>query len=120
MVTYRHARLNGINMHVAEQGEGPLILLLHGWPETWYSWRHRIDALAAVGHCVVAPDQRVYSATDRPDAVDQYSIFHLNGHASAKRGRRPGRSSKACGICRKARAQGLTGPVAKVAIKGGE
>jgi alpha-beta hydrolase superfamily lysophospholipase len=106
LITHRHTRLNAINMHVAEQGEGPLILLLHGLPETWYSWRRRNDALSAVGHRVVAPDQ--------------YSIFHLNGHANAKRGRRPSRSGKACGICRKARAQGQTGPVAKAAIKEGE
>ena len=79
MVTHRHVRLNGINMHIAEQGGGPLVLLLHGWPETWYSWRHQIEALAAAGYRVVAPDQRGYGATDRPDAVDQYSIFHLVG-----------------------------------------
>jgi pimeloyl-ACP methyl ester carboxylesterase len=63
-------------MHIAEQGDGPLVLLLHGWPETWYSWRHQIDALSAAGYRVVAPDQRGYGATGRPDAVDQYSIFN--------------------------------------------
>jgi pimeloyl-ACP methyl ester carboxylesterase len=66
-------------MHIAEQGEGPLVLLLHGWPETWYSWRHQIEALSAAGYRAVAPDQRGYGATDRPDTVDQYSIFHLVG-----------------------------------------
>jgi pimeloyl-ACP methyl ester carboxylesterase len=66
-----------------DQGEGPLVLLLHGWPETWYSWRHQIDALAAAGYRVVAPDQRGYGATDRPDAADQYSIFHLVGDVVA-------------------------------------
>lgn len=66
-----------------DRGEGPLVLLLHGWPETWYSWRHQIDALAAAGYRVVAPDQRGYGATDRPDAVDQYSIFHLVGDVVA-------------------------------------
>jgi hypothetical protein len=119
LVTHRHARLNAINMHVAEQGEGPLILLPHGLPETWYSWRRRIDALSAIGHRVVAGPARLRRHR-RPHAMDQYSIFHLNGHANAKRGRRPSRSGKACGICRKARAQGQTGPVAKAAIKEGE
>jgi len=83
LITHRHVPLNGIDMHIAEQGEGPLVLLLHGWPETWYSWRHQIDALAAAGYRVVAPDQRGYGATDRPDAVDQYSIFHLVGDVVA-------------------------------------
>jgi pimeloyl-ACP methyl ester carboxylesterase len=80
---HRHVHLNGIDVHVAEQGSGPLILLLHGFPETWYSWRHQIDALAAAGCRVVAPDQRGYGDTDRPDAIDQYSIFHLVGDVVA-------------------------------------
>jgi pimeloyl-ACP methyl ester carboxylesterase len=83
LVTHRHVPLNGIDMHIAEQGDGPLVLLLHGWPETWYSWRHQIDALSAAGYRVVAPDQRGYGATGRPDAVDQYSIFHLVGDVVA-------------------------------------
>ena len=83
MVAHRHVRLNGINMHIAEQGEGPLVLLLHGWPETWYSWRHQIDALVAAGYRVVAPDQRGCGGTDRPGGVDQYSIFHLVGDVVA-------------------------------------
>jgi pimeloyl-ACP methyl ester carboxylesterase len=70
-------------MYIAERGEGPLVLLLHGWPETWYSWRHQIDALAAAGYRVVAPDQCGYGTTDRPDAVDQYSIFPLVGDVVA-------------------------------------
>ncbi|WXB20328.1 alpha/beta hydrolase [Pendulispora albinea] len=70
-------------MHIAEQGEGPLVLLLHGWPETWYSWRHQFQALADAGYHVVAPDQRGYGGTDRPEAVDQYSILHLVGDAVA-------------------------------------
>ena len=81
MVAHRYVRLNGINMHIAEQGDGPLVLLLHGWPETWYSWRHQIDALSAGGYRVVAPDQRGYGATDRPDRVDQLlDIPHRRRH----------------------------------------
>jgi pimeloyl-ACP methyl ester carboxylesterase len=83
MPQHRHVRLNGIDAHIAEQGEGPLVLLLHGWPESWYSWRHQIDALAAAGYRVVAPDQRGYGASDRPAAIDQYSIFHLVGDVVA-------------------------------------
>ncbi|WP_157494698.1 alpha/beta fold hydrolase [Kutzneria sp. 744] len=75
----RKVHLNGIDMHVAEQGEGPLVLLLHGFPESWFAWRHQIDAIAAAGYRVVAPDQRGYGDTSRPAAIDQYSIFHLAG-----------------------------------------
>jgi pimeloyl-ACP methyl ester carboxylesterase len=76
---HRHLSVNGITMHVAEQGEGPLVLLLHGFPESWYSWRHQISAIAAAGYRVVAPDQRGYCETDSPAAVDQYTILHLVG-----------------------------------------
>jgi pimeloyl-ACP methyl ester carboxylesterase len=70
---------NGIRLNIAEQGEGPLVLLCHGFPESWYSWRHQIDALAAAGFHAVAPDMRGYGKSDRPEAIDQYTIFHLIG-----------------------------------------
>jgi pimeloyl-ACP methyl ester carboxylesterase len=70
---------NGIRLNIAEQGEGPLVLLCHGFPESWYSWRHQIDALAAAGFHAVAPDMRGYGNSDRPEAIDQYTIFHLVG-----------------------------------------
>jgi pimeloyl-ACP methyl ester carboxylesterase len=66
-------------MHLAEQGEGPLVLLCHGFPESWYSWRHQLSALAAAGFHAVAPDMRGYGQTDRPEAIDQYTLFHLVG-----------------------------------------
>jgi pimeloyl-ACP methyl ester carboxylesterase len=69
---------NGIHLNIAEQGQGPLVLFCHGFPESWYSWRHQIDALAAAGHAV-APDMRGYGKSDRPEAIDQYTIFHLIG-----------------------------------------
>ncbi len=78
-VSHRFVQTNGIRMHIAEQGEGPLVVLLHGFPETWYSWRHQFDALAAAGYHVVAPDQRGYGRTDRPDEVEKYSQLHLVG-----------------------------------------
>lgn len=78
-VNHRFVEVNGIRMHIAEQGEGPLVVLLHGFPETWYSWRHQFDALAAAGYHVVAPDQRGYGRTDSPESVDQYTQLHLVG-----------------------------------------
>ena len=77
--TQRLIESNGIRLHVVEQGEGPLVLLCHGFPESWYSWRHQIDALAAAGFRAVAPDMRGYGNSDRPEAIDQYTILHLVG-----------------------------------------
>lgn len=76
-IRHRYVRVNGLRMHIAEAGSGPLVLLLHGWPESWYSWRHQIPALAAAGYRVVAPDQRGYGSTSRPDRVEDYDIAHL-------------------------------------------
>jgi pimeloyl-ACP methyl ester carboxylesterase len=78
-VQHRMVETNGIRMHIAEQGEGPLVLLLHGFPESWYSWRHQLPALAAAGYHAVAPDQRGYGQTDRPEKVEQYTQLHLVG-----------------------------------------
>ena len=78
-ISHKVIQTNGINMHIAEAGEGPMVLLCHGWPESWYSWRHQLKALAAAGYHAVAPDMRGYGQTDKPEAVDQYSILHLTG-----------------------------------------
>ena len=67
---------NGIRLHVAEQGEGPLIILCHGFPECWYSWRHQLPALAKAGFRAVAPDLRGYGRSDRPEEVEKYTILH--------------------------------------------
>ncbi|WP_405056617.1 alpha/beta hydrolase [Kribbella sp. NBC_01505] len=83
MPSNRQVRLNGINIQISEQGEGPLVLLVHGFPETAYSWRHQLTALADAGYHAVALDQRGYGASDRPDGIDQYSIFHLVGDVVA-------------------------------------
>ena len=77
--TQRIIEANGIRINIAEKGEGPLVLLAHGFPESWYSWRRQIDAIAAAGFHVVAPDMRGYGKTDAPEAIDQYTIFHLVG-----------------------------------------
>src|ERR1700724_2103379 len=78
-VTHRTVETNGINMHLAEAGAGPPVLLCHGFPESWYSWRHQLAALAAAGFHAVAPDMRGYGKSDAPEAIDQYTIFHLVG-----------------------------------------
>jgi pimeloyl-ACP methyl ester carboxylesterase len=66
--TWRHRDImsNGIRMHYVTQGSGPLIVLLHGFPEFWYSWRYQIPFLAEHGYTVVAPDLRGYNDTDKP------------------------------------------------------
>jgi pimeloyl-ACP methyl ester carboxylesterase len=76
-VHFRTVETNGIRLRVAEAGEGPLVLLAHGWPESWYSWRHQIPAIAAAGYHVVAPDMRGYGKSDKPAAVEDYDIRHL-------------------------------------------
>jgi pimeloyl-ACP methyl ester carboxylesterase len=78
-IAHRFVETNGIRMHIAEAGTGPLVLLCHGFPESWYSWRHQIEALAEAGFHAVAPDMRGYGRTDRPDAIDAYTLFHLTG-----------------------------------------
>ena len=77
--THRFIETNGIRMHIAEAGEGPLVLLLHGFPESWYSWRHQLGALAQAGYHVIAPDQRGYGQTDRPAEIEKYTQLHLVG-----------------------------------------
>lgn len=71
--------INGIRMRVAKQGSGPLVLLCHGFPELWYSWRHQLAALAAAGYRAVAPDMRGYGGTDAPAELDAYTLLHLVG-----------------------------------------
>jgi len=77
-VSFRFIETNGISMRLATKGDsGPLVILAHGWPESWYSWRHQITALADAGYRVVAPDMRGYGATDAPAAVEDYNIREL-------------------------------------------
>lgn len=73
----RMVRSNGIRMAVYEAGRGPAVVLSHGFPELAYSWRHQLPALAAAGFRVIAPDQRGYGGTDRPDAVEAYDMAQL-------------------------------------------
>ena len=76
---HRFVETNGIRMHYVEQGEGYPVLLLHGFPELWYSWRHQIPALAEAGFHAIAPDLRGYGETDAPPGVESYTIHHLVG-----------------------------------------
>jgi len=78
-IAHRFIESNGIRMHIAEQGTGPLVLLCHGFPELWYSWRYQIPALATAGYHVVAPDQRGYGQSDSPDDSETYTLLHLIG-----------------------------------------
>jgi len=70
----RFVDVNGVRLHVVEQGHGPLVILLHGFPEFWYSWRHQLPVLAGAGYHAVAPDMRGYNLSDKPG---DYSIEAL-------------------------------------------
>lgn len=72
-IAHRFVQTNGIRMHLAEAGSGPLVVLLHGFPESWYSYRHQLQALAEAGYHTVAPDQRGYGQTDRSAEVERYT-----------------------------------------------
>ncbi len=74
-----HIDSNGIRMAVHEMGKGPPVILLHGFPEISFSWRHQLPALAAAGYRAIAPDQRGYGATEKPGSVGDYTIQHLIG-----------------------------------------
>lgn len=73
-ISHRQIETNGISMHIAEAGEGPLVVMIHGFPEMWYSWRHQLPALAAAGYHAVAPDLRGVGKTEAPDDVATYSL----------------------------------------------
>ncbi len=81
--THRTVTLNGLDLHLAEAGpaDGPTVLLLHGFPECWYSWRHQLTALAAEGFHAVAPDQRGYGRSGAPERIEDYTLLHLVGDA---------------------------------------
>jgi pimeloyl-ACP methyl ester carboxylesterase len=75
----RMVSTNGVDLHVMEAGEGPAVVLAHGFPELAWSWRHQVPALAAAGYRAIAPDQRGYGGSSRPEAVEDYDIEHLTG-----------------------------------------
>src|SRR3989442_1115741 len=73
-ITHRYVQTNGIALHLAEAGKGPLVILLHGFPEVWYSWHHQLPALAAAGYHAVAPDLRGYGGTDKDGPYDLWTL----------------------------------------------
>jgi pimeloyl-ACP methyl ester carboxylesterase len=79
VLQHRETSANGIRIHFAEQGEGPLVLLCHGFPEGWYSWRDQLTALAAAGYRAVAPDMRGYGRTEAPAQISSYTILDIVG-----------------------------------------
>src|SRR4028118_89459 len=73
-VAHRFADLGGVRLRCVEAGEGPLVLLLHGFPQFWYEWRHQIPALVKAGFRVVVPDMRGYNFSDKPPGVRAYRV----------------------------------------------
>ena len=74
---HRKVETNNIRMQVAEQGAGRLVVLCRGFPESWYSWRHQLRGLAEAGFHAVAPDMRGFGQTERPEAIEQYTLLHV-------------------------------------------
>ncbi|MDI1449805.1 alpha/beta hydrolase [Polyangium sp. 6x1] len=76
-IRHRTVDVGEVRLHIAESGSGPLVLLLHGFPEFWYAWRRILPALAREGFHVVAPDMRGYGASDKPEGIEPYGTVHL-------------------------------------------
>jgi pimeloyl-ACP methyl ester carboxylesterase len=74
---FQRIRTNGITLRSVVEGNGPLVILLHGFPQCWYLWRHQIDPLVEAGFQVAVPDQRGYGDSDRPQAIEAYNIIEL-------------------------------------------
>ncbi len=78
-ITHQQVQTNGITLHTVQAGpdDGPLVILLHGFPEFWYGWRHQIDFLVNAGYYVIVPDQRGYNLSDKPSGVAAYNLDEL-------------------------------------------
>ncbi len=70
---------NGISVRAVVEGDGPLCILVHGWPESWYSWRRQIDPLVSAGYRVCVPDVRGYGESDKPQAIEAYDMRQMTG-----------------------------------------
>ena len=75
--TLQNIETNGITLRTAVEGDGPLVVLVHGWPELWYSWRHQIRPLAEAGYRVAALDVRGYGGSDKPEPIEAYAMAEL-------------------------------------------
>ncbi len=73
----QHFSTNGIKVRAAVEGTGPLVIMVHGWPELWYSWRHQIRPIAEAGFRVMAPDVRGYGGSDKPEPIEAYDMIEL-------------------------------------------
>lgn len=83
MQEFETVRANGVNLRVAVQGRGPLVLFVHGFPESWYSWRHQMQAVAEAGYRAAAPDVRGYGGSDKPYEIEAYSMEAITGDMAA-------------------------------------
>jgi pimeloyl-ACP methyl ester carboxylesterase len=75
--TFQMLDCGKVRLRTVVEGTGPLCVLVHGWPESWHSWRHQIDALVAAGHRVAVPDVRGYGGSDKPEAIEAYDMVSL-------------------------------------------
>ena len=75
----KYFNLNGIKIYAKEIGEGPLVIMVHGWPESWYSWRHQLKPIADLGYKVLAIDVRGYGQSSKPYEVEHYDMLSLVG-----------------------------------------
>ena len=82
-IAHQQIQLGEVELHVAECGEGEPVLLLHGFPELWYSWRHQMQAIAASGRRAIAPDLRGFGGSSSPEAIEAYDIEQLTGDLAA-------------------------------------
>ena len=76
-IEFKFVESNGINIRLAMMGEGPLVIFCHGWPESWYSYRHQLPVVAKAGFKAVAYDVRGYGESDKPHEVDAYSMRNM-------------------------------------------
>jgi pimeloyl-ACP methyl ester carboxylesterase len=76
---FQTIRTNGVNLRCVVEGDGPLVIMIHGWPECWYSWRHQIGPVRGAGYRVVVPDVRGYGGSDAPQALEAYDMESLIG-----------------------------------------
>ena len=76
-IEFKFIESNGINLRLAMMGEGPLVIFCHGWPESWYSYRHQLPAVAQAGYKAVAYDVRGYGESDKPYEIEAYTMKNM-------------------------------------------
>ena len=76
-IEFKTIETNGINLRLAMMGEGPLVIFCHGWPESWYSYRHQLPAIAQAGYKAVAYDVRGYGESDKPYEIEAYTMKNM-------------------------------------------